>query len=242
MRTNSRSTMRSFASRPGREQDLVVALHELLLGRRDGLHGESQTRRAAPGRASAARGVPSPGRDRGRPSQSTTHRRIETAGIGSDREKSLERHDWQPRCRRFPVRPVALRPFLSEGVPLAVAGEHRSAVDAVVKRKPRTRVVTAIEFGRAALMSRLRRGRPAPRETIEQIATVAAFGYDLAESAAALEVAAVTICTPKRIYGQALIRAVGSLAWNLLKPERRTTGGSRGSSLADRAVAHRASR
>ena len=111
-----------FAAR--REQDLVVALHELLLGRRDGLHGESQNvvqRLAerqqhvvcrAPGEIEDGHSEHDPQEDR-------------EARIGSDLEKTLERHDWQPRCRRFPVRPVALRPFLSEGVPLAVAAEHR---------------------------------------------------------------------------------------------------------------------
>ena len=29
---------------------------------------------------------------------------------------------WQPRCHRFPLRPVALRPFLSKGVPFSNVG------------------------------------------------------------------------------------------------------------------------
>jgi len=29
------------------------------------------------------------------------------------------RSNWQPRCHRFPLRPVVLRPFLSKGVPLS---------------------------------------------------------------------------------------------------------------------------
>src|SRR5688572_31121163 len=108
----------------GREQDLMIALHELLLGRRDRLHGEIQdvvqrltdrqqhvVRRPA-GEVENGHTEDDPKEDR-------------EAGIGSDLEKSLELHDWRPRCRRFPVRPVALRPFLSEGVPLAVARKHR---------------------------------------------------------------------------------------------------------------------
>ena len=32
---------------------------------------------------------------------------------------------WQPRCRRKPLRPVALRPLLSKGVPLQMRDQGR---------------------------------------------------------------------------------------------------------------------
>ena len=38
---------------------------------------------------------------------------------GAEQDRSEVSSYWQPRCHRFPLRPVALRPFLSKGVPFS---------------------------------------------------------------------------------------------------------------------------
>ncbi len=81
-----------------------------------------------------------------------------------------------------------------------------------------------------------------PAARVAQIATVAAFGHDLADSAVTGTFAAAAHLPRKPTAAQAVTDASASLAWNLLKARReRGRSRRRGSSFIARAIANRAS-